>query len=140
MPATAVDVNSECKRSVRRVVFKESKWRIHNFEVVSGVGVVCRAMALRVDGALFLWVGSDGPPALGAVALALPARDAGEALATPLAGAGPELDSALGLSRRLARALARPVHVCCGSAFDRFTAPLVERGLIMEIKSRPECF
>ncbi|KAI5630820.1 proteasome assembly chaperone 4 domain-containing protein [Phthorimaea operculella] len=140
MPPTAADVNSEYKRSAKSVVYKDSKWRVHHFEVVSGMGVVCRAAALRVDGALLLWVGGDGPPALGAVALALPARGAGEALATPLSGAGPELESALALSRRLARALARPVHVCCGSAFDRFTAPLVERGLITEIKSRPDCF
>ncbi|XP_049866605.1 uncharacterized protein LOC126367220 [Pectinophora gossypiella] len=136
-----VAVPERVARSSRRVVYRRPEWRVHQFTVGAGGGVLCRAAALRLPGALLLWLGGgEGPAELGAVALGVPAAEGRAALATPLAGAGATAEAAAALARRLAQALARPVHVCCGAAFDRFTAPLVERGLIAEIKSRPDCF
>lgn len=125
--------------SRRRITYKPSEWRVHQFEIWSGE-LVCKAAALRVDGALLLWVGGGGAAALSEVALGMPAREAGAgrvALASTLLGAE---GAAAALARRLSAALAQPVYVCSGLAFDRFTMPLVERGLMAEIKSRPECF
>ena len=124
--------------SRKRITYKPSGWRVHQFEIWSGE-LLCRAAALRVEGALLLWVGGSGAAELSEVALGMPAREEGgrAALASSLLGAE---GAAAALARRLSAALARPVYVCSGLVFDRFTMPLVERGLIAEIKSRPECF
>lgn len=115
---------------------------MHQFEVWSGE-LVCKAVALRVDGALLLWLGGGGPAQLSEVALGMPGGGSGDgegaALATTLLSAGAEC-AAAATARRLSAALARPVYVCSGLVYDRFTTPLIERGLIAEIKSRPECF
>lgn len=134
------------------IQFKPSTWRVHEFRVFGGDGApLCRCAVLRMPDSLLLWLGSDAEPLMGAVALGMPAAvaatgpgDAGLALATGLmvgTGRAEGADAAAnGLARRLAARLARPVYVCCGDNFDRLTLPLVERGLIAEIKSRPDCF
>ncbi|PZC76542.1 hypothetical protein B5X24_HaOG204441 [Helicoverpa armigera] len=121
--------------SRKDITYKPSAWSVHQFEIWSGE-LLCKAVALRVDGALLLWVGSGGAPELSEVALGMPGAGRA-ALATTLVGAD---GAATALARRLSAALARPVYVCSGLVFDRFTMPLVESGLITEIKSRPECF
>lgn len=91
-----------------------------------------------------LWLGGGREPVLSEIALGM-AGGAGAALGPAM---GPALSTSLlgaegaaaALARRLAVALRRPVYVCTGTQFDRFTLPLVERGLMAEIKSRPECF
>lgn len=125
--------------SRKRIIYKTSGWRVHQFEIWSGE-LVCKAVALRVAGALLLWVGGGGTADLTEIALGMPAPDEGggrASLASTLLGAE---GAAAALARRLSAALTRPVYVCSGLVFDRFTMPLVERGLITEIKSRPECF
>lgn len=122
---------------VAAVVERASGWRVHRFEVWSGE-LVCRVEALRMRDSLMLWVGAGaGAPLLGDVALGVTGGD-GVALATTLVEtAGGE---AAALARRLTAALSRPVYVCSSLSPDRFTAPLLERALVAEIKSRPECF
>ncbi|KAJ8732380.1 hypothetical protein PYW07_014979 [Mythimna separata] len=125
--------------SRKRITYKPSEWHVHQFEIWSGE-LVCKAAALRVVGALLLWVGGGGAAELSEVALGVPAREDGAgraALASSLLGAE---GAATALARRLSAALARPVYVCSGLVFDRFTMPLIERGLMAEIKNRPECF
>lgn len=127
--------------SRKRVTYKPSAWRIHQFEIWSGE-LLCKAVALRVEGALLLWLGGGGPAQLNEIALGMPAPDESDqgsrdGLSTTLIGTD---GAAAAMARRLSTALARPVYVCSGVVFDRFTTPLVERGLIAEIKSRPECF
>ncbi|KAJ8731695.1 hypothetical protein PYW08_014425 [Mythimna loreyi] len=134
-----IGTSPRIKSSRKRITYKPSEWRVHQFEIWSGE-LVCRAAALRVAGALLIWVGGSGAADLNEVALGMPAREDGAgraALASSLMGAD---GAATALARRLAAALARPVYVCSGLVFDRFTMPLVERGLMAEIKSRPECF
>lgn len=123
---------------VADVVKRAGAWRVHRFEVWSGE-LVCRVEALRMRESLLLWLGAAASDELGAMALGMPGAGAGAALATPLLGAG-EDGPAAALARRLAAALARPVLLCCAAPLDRFTAPLLERALVAEIKSRPECF
>lgn len=120
--------------SRRSIKYRESSWRVHEFELWSD-SLVCRVAALRMEGSLLVWLGGEAPR-LGQVALGMPGAGATSLLG---GGAGAEADAAQ-LARRLSVALARPVYVCCGAAFDRFTMPLVERGLVAEIKSRPDCF
>lgn len=121
--------------SSRRVIYRASEWKVHEFVVWNGGGAVCRCAALRVQGSVLVWLGaSDAAPRLGDAALALPAAGATQLLGGAVEGA------AVPLARRLARLLSRPVYVCCGATFDRFTLPFVERALVMEIKNRPECF
>lgn len=127
--------------SRKPIIYKPSAWRVHQFEIWSGE-LICKAAALRVDGALMLWLGGSGGAAqLNEIALGMPSsQDNGgcrAALATTLLGTD---GSAAALARRLSASLARPVYVCSGLAFDRFTMPLVERGLVAEIKSRPDHF
>ncbi|KAG7299970.1 hypothetical protein JYU34_017002 [Plutella xylostella] len=117
-----------------RVTMCPSLWRVHRFEVWSGERV-CAVEALRMQDSLLLWLGAGGAgAALGEVALGA----GGAATALRAGGAGEA--RAEGLARRLSAALARPVHVCLSAPLDRFTAPLLERALVAEIKSRPECF
>ncbi|XP_037978442.2 uncharacterized protein LOC119694922 [Plutella xylostella] len=117
-----------------RVTMCPSLWRVHRFEVWSGERV-CAVEALRMQDSLLLWLGAAGAgAALGEVALGA----GGAATALRAGGAGEA--RAEGLARRLSAALARPVHVCFSAPLDRFTAPLLERALVAEIKSRPECF
>ncbi|XP_063379568.1 uncharacterized protein LOC134666353 [Cydia fagiglandana] len=122
--------------SKRRVVYRRSTWAVHEFEVWSGE-LVCRVAALRMKGSMLLWLGGTIPE-LGELALGLPVSERG-ALATSLSDekAG---DGAAGLARRLALALQRPVWVAASLPFDRFSAPLIARGLVKEIKSRPDFF
>lgn len=124
--------------SRRRIKYRKSAWRVHQFEVWSEE-LVCRAAVLRMQGSLLVWIGDGGQPQLTELAVGIPEvlERRGGALVTALVGAD---GWAVSLARRLAALLTRPVFVCCGEAFDRFTGPLVERGLIAEIKSRPECF
>ncbi|CAB3242786.1 unnamed protein product [Arctia plantaginis] len=125
--------------SRKRIVYKPSTWRIHQFEIWSG-DLLCKAVALRVQGALLLWLGGAGAAQLSEIALGMPApsNDGNrDALSTTLIGAD---GTAAAMARRLSAALERPVYVCSGVTFDRFTMPLIERGLVAEIKSRPECF
>lgn len=125
--------------SRKTVIYKASSWRVHEFEIWSGE-LLCKAVSLRMQGALLLWLGGGGPALLSEVALGMPGASEpgdGKALSTTLLGAD---GSTAAMARRLAALLARPVYVCSGHQFDRFTLPLVERGLVAEIKSRPECF
>lgn len=125
--------------SRKRIVYKPSNWSIHQFEIWSS-DLLCKAVALRVQGALLLWLGGVGPAQLSEIALGMPVpTDSGnrDALSTTLIGTD---GTASAMACRLSTALARPVYVCSGVTFDRFTMPLVERGLVAEIKSRPECF
>ncbi|CAH0626890.1 unnamed protein product [Chrysodeixis includens] len=126
--------------SRRRITYKPSAWGVHQFEIWSGE-LVCRAVSLRLDGALLLWLGGGGAARLDEIALGMPPTQEADsersALATTLLGSD---GTATAMARRLSKSLARPVYVCSGVVFDRFTMPLVERGLIAEIKSRPECF
>lgn len=99
--------------------------------------MVCRMAAVRGEGWLLLWAGG-GEPRLDAVALAFPATGGGHrAAATALVG---DAGAAPALATRLARRLSRPVYLCLGGTFDRFTTPLLERALVAEIKSRPDFF
>ncbi|CAH0700259.1 unnamed protein product [Spodoptera exigua] len=131
----------ELSKSKKRITYKPSGWRIHEFEIWSG-DLICKAAALRVEGSLLLWLGGSGEAQLHEIALGMPslqtqADTAKAALVTTLLG---EDGAAAALARRLSAALGRPVYVCSGLVLDRFNMPLVERGLITEIKSRPECF
>lgn len=128
-----------------RIQYKPSTFRVHEFRVLGGDGApLCRCAVLGMPDSLLLWLGDDAERLMGAVALGMPAVDAGQALATglmPGTGRAEGAEAAAnGLARRLAARLKRPVYVCCGDNFDRLTLPLVERGLVAEIKSRPECF
>ncbi|CAG5027236.1 unnamed protein product [Parnassius apollo] len=58
--------------SKRRIKYRKSSWRIHNFEVWSGE-LLCRVVVLRMEGSALLWIGSDKPE-LGEVALGMPAQ------------------------------------------------------------------
>lgn len=95
-----------------------------------------------MEGALLLWLGGGGAAKLHEIALGMPPTQEGNggrsALATTLLGSDGR--ATVTMARRLSASLARPVYVCSGEDFDRFTMPLVECGLIAEIKSRPECF
>ena len=124
--------------SRRRIKYRESAWRVHQFEVWSEE-LVCRAVALRMESSLLVWVGDGGQPQLTELAFGIPdvLECKGGALATALVGTD---GWAVSLARRLTTLLSRPVFVSCGAAFDRFTGPIVERGIIAEIKSRPDCF
>ncbi|XP_073952061.1 uncharacterized protein [Choristoneura fumiferana] len=118
--------------SKRKVVYRRSGWAVHEFSVWAGGALVCRAAALRMRGSLLLWLGG-APPALGALALGLPGGAA--------SGEGGEGGAdAAALARRLAAALRRPVWVAAALPLDRFSAPLVTRGLVAEIKSRSDFF
>ncbi|KAG6455355.1 uncharacterized protein LOC115446869 [Manduca sexta] len=128
------------KTSQRRIQYKSSAWCVHEFEVWSGE-LVCRVAALRMKDSLLLWIGGNAKPALVEVAAGVPMPPSNGSARAGLATALISGDGvAVTLARRLSATLVRPVYVCCGATFDRFTAPLVERGLIAEIKSRPECF
>ncbi|XP_026745131.1 uncharacterized protein LOC113506490 [Trichoplusia ni] len=126
--------------SRKRVTYKPSTWSVHQFEIWCGE-FVCRAVSLRLEGAVLLWLGGGGAAKLDEIALGMPPLQEGNSgrsgLATTLLGSD---GTASAMARRLSMSLARPVYVCSGIVFDRFTMPLVERGLIAEIKSRPECF
>lgn len=146
MPSNTQDTPGSVKQvSKPRIQYKPSTWRVHEFRVLGGDGSpLCRCAVLRMPDSLLLWLGNDAEPLMGAVALGMPAVGSGLAMATGLLtgtgrAEGAEVASN-GLARRLAARLERPVYVCCGDNFDRLTLPLVERGLIAEIKSRPECF
>ncbi|XP_059061643.1 uncharacterized protein LOC131854538 [Achroia grisella] len=132
--------------SRRQISYRPTSWKVHQFEVWSGE-LLCRAAVLRADRSLFVWLGSgSGEPELGDMCMGVPApgwlrAGAGRGgLGTALVGAEGAEGAATALARRLAAALQRPVYICSSCTFDRFTIPLVERGLILEIKSRPECF
>lgn len=121
---------------------RDSAWRVHEFEVWSGGALLCRCSALRTAGQLLLWLGGPAARELGQLACGVPGPGVdgargGAASSTALLGAEA---GAPALARRLAALLARPVFVCAGAAFDRFTLPLVEQGLVAEIRRRPECF
>lgn len=118
----------------RQIKYRESTWRLHEFEVWSGE-FICRVVALRMKDSVLLWVGGREAQ-LNEVALGVPLAVGDGALATTLLGEG----NASGLARRLTLALGRQVYVCCGKVFDRFTAPLVEKGIAAEIKNRADCF
>ncbi|XP_072940344.1 uncharacterized protein [Epargyreus clarus] len=121
----------------RKVIYRESSWNVHQFEVWSGE-LVCRMVALKMEESLMLWLGGEGPAALGELALGMPAAGVAQgALATRLLAGGGD---AAPLALRVAAGLLRPVFVCSSLPLDRFSAPLVERGLAMEIKTRPQCF
>lgn len=124
-------------RSKRKVAYRRSGWAVHEFSVLAGGAPLCRAAALRMSGSLLLWLGGAAPapgaPALGALALGLP----GGAASGEAGEGGAE---AAALARRLAAALRRPVWVALALAPDRFSAPLVTRGLVAEIRSRPDIF
>lgn len=119
-------------RSKRKVAYRRSGWAVHEFSVLAGGAPLCRAAALRMSGSLLLWLGGAAP-ALGALALGLP----GGAASGEAGEGGAE---AAALARRLAAALRRPVWVALALAPDRFSAPLVTRGLVAEIRSRPDIF
>ncbi|XP_038210790.1 uncharacterized protein LOC119831484 [Zerene cesonia] len=119
--------------SKRKIEYCRSKWKVHDFEVWSGE-LICKVAVLCMDGSLLVWVGGD-KAALSEMALGMPQEHG--SLATTLLG---EESSAAGLARRLATKLQCPVYVCCGQTFDRFTAPLVEKGIAIEFKEHPECF
>lgn len=127
--------------SHRKIIYRQSGWRVHQFKILSGE-VVCTVAVLRMEGSLLLWLGSGSREAeLNEIALGMPAHANGAAgragLATTLLGVE---GAATAMARRLTALLKRPVYVCAGSEFDRFTMPIVERGLIAEIKNKPECF
>lgn len=126
-----MDIKSSPRKitSKRRVNYRKSSWTVHEFEVWSGE-LICRAVALRMKDSLLVWVGGREAQ-LSEVALAVPVTVGQGALATALLG---EEGGATGLARRLTLALGCQVYVCCGQVFDRFTAPLVERGIVSEIK------
>ncbi|XP_023934753.1 uncharacterized protein LOC112043521 [Bicyclus anynana] len=130
-----MEAGSSPKRltTTRRVKYRESAWRVHEFEVWSGE-LLCRAAVLRMDGSALVWLGAQDAQ-LGDMALGMPHENG--ALATALLGSA---DDAVRLARRLAAARARPAHVCCSLALNRFTAPLVERALAAELKAHPDCF
>ncbi|XP_032511322.1 uncharacterized protein LOC116765831 [Danaus plexippus] len=117
----------------RNVKYTKSSWSVHEFEVWSGE-FICRVVSLKMRDSLLVWVGGR-EPRLDDLALAVP--HGRSAVATSLVDAGGAAD---GLAARLAAALSRPVHVCCGLVLDRFTAPLVEKGIATEIKNHPEYF
>lgn len=124
--------------SRRRIKYVRSKWRVHEFEIWS-TEMICRVVTLRMKDSVLVWLGSKEEPALGELALGVPAPGAPRAaLASALLGADGALTTSM--ARRLAATLNHPAYVACGSMFDRFTLPLVERALITEIKSSPECF
>lgn len=126
--------------SRRRIVYRQSQWRVHQFQILSG-DVVCNVAVLRMEGSLLLWLGGAREPQLSEIAVGMPPADGQTSgrsgLATTLHGAE---GTATALARRLTGLLRRPVYVCSGTEFDRFTIPLVERGLMNEIKNNPECF
>ncbi|CAG4976989.1 unnamed protein product [Colias eurytheme] len=119
--------------SKHQIEYCKSKWKVHDFEVWSGE-LICKVAVLCMEGSLLVWVGGD-KAVLTEMALGMP-QERGS-LVTTLLG---EESSAAGLARRLATKLQRPVYVCCGQTFDRFTAPLVEKGIAIEMKEHPECF
>ncbi|XP_026753184.2 uncharacterized protein LOC113513390 [Galleria mellonella] len=139
-----LDCNSPRKvTSRRRISYKPSAWKVHQFEIWSGE-LVCRVAVLRADRCLFLWLGGTaGKPELGEMSMGVPAPEgllqgcSRGGLATTLLGAD---GTSTAMARRLAASLQRPVYVCSSCTLDRFTIPIVERGLISEIKNRPECF
>ncbi|VVC87039.1 unnamed protein product [Leptidea sinapis] len=114
--------------------YRESSWKDNEFEIWSG-DFICRVAVLCMEGSLLLWVGGQEAH-LSEIALGMP-QNCGSPLATSLLG---EDSGATGLARRLAAALRRPVYVCCGQNFDRFTAPLVEKGIASQMKRHPEYF
>ncbi|XP_041976236.1 uncharacterized protein LOC121731012 [Aricia agestis] len=126
-------VSTKMGPSKRTIKLCESTWKVHEFEVWSGE-LICRAAAISMPGSLFVWLGGR-EAALSAAALGVPR--AGSALASSLLGDDP---AAVALARRLSAALARQVYVCSGKEFDRFTAPLVERGIVAELKKHPDVF
>lgn len=121
--------------SKRRIKYRKSSWRIHDFEIWSGE-LLCHISVLKMKDSVLVWIGGV-PAELGEVALGVPARSGRLAACSSLTGAEA---GAAPLARQLATALDQPVYVCCGSHFDRFSMPLVVQGLIAEIKSRPDCF
>lgn len=101
--------------------------------------MVCRAAALHMQDSLVVWVGDASAPRLAGLALGWPApgaRDAG-ALGAPLLGGGAELAAADPLARRLAAALARPVYVCSGAAWERHAMPRLESALLAHVRGTP---
>lgn len=127
--ATPINVSSK-----RQIIYRPSTWKLHEFEVWSGE-FICRVVVLRMKDSLLVWVGGREAQ-LNEVALGVPLAVGNGALATTLLGEG----NASGLARRLTLGLGRQVYVCCGKVFDRFTAPLVEKGIVAEIKNHPEYF
>nr|XP_053602356.1 uncharacterized protein LOC128670595 [Plodia interpunctella] len=127
--------------SKRRIAYRESTWKVHKFDIWS-VELVCKVVVLKVDGALFIWVGGGGNGALelGELALGVPAANSLSGrggLGTALLGADGGYTA---LARRLAAWLRRPVYVSSSCGYDRINVPLIERGLITEIKNRTDLF
>ncbi|CAH0729079.1 unnamed protein product, partial [Brenthis ino] len=130
-----VEISPKHMSSKRKIKYSKSAWNIHEFEIWSG-DLICRVVVLRMKDSLLVWVGGRDAQ-LNEVALGVPLAVGNGALATTLLG---EEGNTSGLARRLTLALGRQVYVCCGKTFDRFTGPLVERGIVAEIKNRPDCF
>ncbi|CAK1552739.1 unnamed protein product [Leptosia nina] len=121
--------------SKRRVEYRKSGWKVHDFEVWSGEKI-CKVATICMGGSLLVWVGGEQAK-LSEMALGMPAQRSEDALGTTLFGKEHNVTS---LACRLATRLSKPVYVGSGLVFDRFTAPLVEKGIALEIKQHPEYF
>lgn len=130
--------------SKKTIKYKESVWKIHRFSICSGE-TIADVEVLKMSGSLFIWIGCPGQHIFSELALGVPGVfEAGgdcarKAISTMLLGPTNSTDSS-GLARRLASALQKPVYVSCNLNMDRFMAPLVEKGLNMEIKNSAHCF
>ncbi|CAG9784779.1 unnamed protein product [Diatraea saccharalis] len=131
-------VTSRCK-----IVYKTPNWNVHQFKIISGE-VLCTVAVLKMIDSLLIWVGNLGNSQceLNEIALGMSTNvsngsSSRTAIATTLLGTE---DIGTAMARRLSSFLKRPVYVCSGNRFDRFTTPLVEHGIMSEIKTRPEFF
>ncbi|CAF4918037.1 unnamed protein product [Pieris macdunnoughi] len=126
------------KTSTRNIQYRKSNWKIHEFEIWSGERI-CKVCSLCMKGSLLIWIGEQ-QLRLANVALGVPGSgEVGEGSAAT-ALLGEDEAGAASLARRLATRLHRPVYICMGQTFDRFTSPLVEKGIAMEIKLHPNYF
>lgn len=135
---TEVKVGPSVHTSKKTIIYKESDWKIHRFSIWSGEALA-DVEVLRMLNSLLLWVGKASKPDLTEFALGMPGQEGKEGLSTSLIGP-PTANYSAQLAARLAAVLHKPVYVSCNVIMDRFTTPLIEKGLMMEIKSHREFF
>ncbi|KAJ1531483.1 hypothetical protein ONE63_000158 [Megalurothrips usitatus] len=94
---------------------------------------------LKLEKGLFLWIGSTSQPVLEDLALSMGTPYGKDPLQTKLLGDVLNMTS-MNLASRLSKKLDKPVYVSFNLDCDKMSLPVIEAGIVEELKKFPHLF
>lgn len=125
--------------SKKEIKYIESNWKVHRFSILCG-DFTADVEVLKMGGSLLIWIGSPGRNEFNELALGVPSvyKD-NLPVSTVLLGSIHNTESS-SLATKISSKLQKPVYISCNITTDRLTAPVLEKGLLLQMKNHPDNF